>query len=690
MVDILKAKQIKENKSIFTSDTFSLDGPEDGDVKNWKTYKTIYDTFAPVRTAIDVTSDFTVQHMSVVSRVDELELGENKDNAVVIISDLLDKFGFNGLVHKICTNLLIYGNCFVEIGTDEGGISELKVIPTQTMRMNIDKYGNLVKGKAYIQKTADNKEITFSEDEIVHFSFNAPHSGTYGQSLIKPLVCEINTLNNMVDLSKVVVKKYAAPLIHVKVGDLATELFPVQEDIDQWSSDIEDLDANQDIVTGPEVDLKPIGFEGKALDLSKILKLLFDNLIIGLKVPRDLLGLSEGSNKAQADTTYEAFRTRIKILQRNIARTVELKIFQIQLDLIWKNAEIKEAVDKDKGFIAETYEIPEIIWEEAESEDEKERIDMILKLKEKGLLSLNKAIELLPEEFREDDAGIAILKAEDEDKKELAKQAFNKPEEKKPNPFAKKKEHTCGTQITESAGRNEQIPKGDKRWVKEQMPLEDAYAKFVVKKLKEAFNQVEAELTAEKLESYKVITEKKNVNLDDVNRIMDNFYRETRTEGLSKPRDAFESGLNRAALDTGETLTFNLEDYDALFFLDEKNTDLLLTVSEELKGRIKSSLRMGVMKGESITKMKARLKGIEETYKGRLETIARTEVSNAINMGRLNGYAQAGLKKVEWLAAMDACPECAALNGNEMTINESQGQIPLHPNCRCTFIPVVD
>ena len=76
-------------------------------------------------------------------------------------------------------------------------------------------------------------------------------------------------------------------------------------------------------------------------------------------------------------------------------------------------------------------------------------------------------------------------------------------------------------------------------------------------------------------------------------------------------------------------------------------------------------------------------------------------------------YQQAGVEMVEWLPASDACPYCAALKGKRWATGgelfklgdewQPQGaerpfrvsyepvrHPPLHPNCRCTLVPVIE
>lgn len=80
----------------------------------------------------------------------------------------------------------------------------------------------------------------------------------------------------------------------------------------------------------------------------------------------------------------------------------------------------------------------------------------------------------------------------------------------------------------------------------------------------------------------------------------------------------------------------------------------------------------------------------------RAVTIARTEVMHAHAEGQLDGFEQLGVDELgvlaEWSTAGDdrVCPQCADMEGKTFTVEEARGLIPLHPNCRCTWIPKVD
>lgn len=75
--------------------------------------------------------------------------------------------------------------------------------------------------------------------------------------------------------------------------------------------------------------------------------------------------------------------------------------------------------------------------------------------------------------------------------------------------------------------------------------------------------------------------------------------------------------------------------------------------------------------------------------------LARTEIIHAHAEGQLDGMTELGVEEVgveaEWATAGDdrVCPECEAMEGETFPIDEAHGLIPLHPNCRCTWVPAI-
>jgi HK97 family phage portal protein len=80
------------------------------------------------------------------------------------------------------------------------------------------------------------------------------------------------------------------------------------------------------------------------------------------------------------------------------------------------------------------------------------------------------------------------------------------------------------------------------------------------------------------------------------------------------------------------------------------------------------------------------------------EVIARTEANRAYNAGNLDALKQAGVERVQWLLASDACQECVAAAeaapgdklGKIMALDDASDVLPVHPNCRCSWVTVLE
>lgn len=78
-----------------------------------------------------------------------------------------------------------------------------------------------------------------------------------------------------------------------------------------------------------------------------------------------------------------------------------------------------------------------------------------------------------------------------------------------------------------------------------------------------------------------------------------------------------------------------------------------------------------------------------ETWRGRAQLIARTELSTAQVAASLDRYAATGLvSRVQLVEHTDTDDACAARNGRVVPISSRPGL--LHPQCRLAVIPVVD
>jgi SPP1 gp7 family putative phage head morphogenesis protein len=77
----------------------------------------------------------------------------------------------------------------------------------------------------------------------------------------------------------------------------------------------------------------------------------------------------------------------------------------------------------------------------------------------------------------------------------------------------------------------------------------------------------------------------------------------------------------------------------------------------------------------------------------KVEQIAQTEMAWAYGEASYKTYKENGIEQVQWLCGSDPCEVCATNCGEIVKLNAmfSSGHIhePVHPNCRCSVLPVV-
>lgn len=121
----------------------------------------------------------------------------------------------------------------------------------------------------------------------------------------------------------------------------------------------------------------------------------------------------------------------------------------------------------------------------------------------------------------------------------------------------------------------------------------------------------------------------------------------------------------------------------------------LAGMTADMAAKLGRFLATGLINGDSphaiARKMAGQIAGLSLR---RARLIARTEIVHAHAEGTLDGLAALGVKAVgalvEFTTAGDTrvCPKCKHLEGRRFTIEAARGRIPVHPLCRCAWVPV--
>lgn len=120
-------------------------------------------------------------------------------------------------------------------------------------------------------------------------------------------------------------------------------------------------------------------------------------------------------------------------------------------------------------------------------------------------------------------------------------------------------------------------------------------------------------------------------------------------------------------------------------------------ITAEMDRQISRTLAQGLSQGTGAVQLAKELNDrVDKIGITRARMMARTEVIRAHAEASLNTYEEAGILGVgieaEWRTAQDdsVCQECDdAASGGPYNLADARGMIPLHPNCRCAWVPQV-
>ena len=119
-------------------------------------------------------------------------------------------------------------------------------------------------------------------------------------------------------------------------------------------------------------------------------------------------------------------------------------------------------------------------------------------------------------------------------------------------------------------------------------------------------------------------------------------------------------------------------------------------ITDSMSAAISRTLAQGIAEGRGVVELAKTLADKVDVGINRARVLVRTETIRAHADATLNAYREAGLEGVtieaEFTTAGDnkVCPKCEELEGGIYTIEEAQGVIPVHPNCRCAWSPIVN
>jgi len=630
---------------------------DDGTVINLSDYERVYRSYAIVFKAFNLRAATVVgKGYDVVPRE-----GTSEEEAKKCYEFMED----NGLVKgtnifRFVVGSYIYGSFYFEKVEAEGGMpARLVIIDPKTMDYKRTMIGGPIKiiddkndprygePEGYVQKIQVSGKIDIVPldfERIAHFKFGVIGDNFFGTSLITPIYKDTERVTNLGEGYAEAGLRLGFPKMDIEYGIAPTPTTPGQMPTAEMQAKAEQYAKD---LAMKDVTIHPWWYKFNILQPNiRSVNLMNDyfvnNMIAATGVPKDFIfGTGETANYAtMKELRSGAMAPIIEGDQTAIGEFFENEIFT------W-------VLGKEKGEA-----VPEVVWEEVVEDVDTEKI--------KSLVSLyNPGIGLVPllsrDEVRYLLKSIIEIPTEDEIAKTIG--------------TARKEAPAIASQIKEEHGYHTRVAltEQDNRFIStfaEELLMERKLNVFYKLMLSGVLRQIKKGT--------------KKVTYD---------YKKLKSVVMPEMKSLFIKGFQKGIKDIKKEhlAEFDIVDKDTLDWLDDYAEEMAKTsiiVATDHIGRI---LEEAVEKGFSIPKIRNMIQeDFKEYSRNKATLIARTETQRAVNEGRLRGYEKEDVEKAEFLIAPGACEECQPLNGNEYPLNEAKLMIPVHPNCRCTWLPVVE
>ena len=245
---------------------------------------------------------------------------EYLEKRIRIMSYMSDN-SFELLMRETAHDLVKFGNAFwVKTRIDNNPFIQASPIgdskkvvggyfrldPSQ-VRIQFNKKGEITQ---YKQVTPSNREKNFNPNDVIHFTFDRDPGSVWGKPRWLPVMEDIRLLRKLEGNVSTLAWRYAIPMVQAKVGSQQPGMGATKKEIAETRRVIESTPPDGILITNSGVELKMLGAEGNAMDLSPYLSYFENRVFTGLNTSQAMMG--RGGSAQDADSMEEQIHNAVK------------------------------------------------------------------------------------------------------------------------------------------------------------------------------------------------------------------------------------------------------------------------------------------------------------------------------------------------------------------------------------------
>lgn len=271
----------------------------------------------------------------------ELSMEKPMQEFFMEITDQLAKFS-NAFIVKVRGDLQPYFPQPLRPANEKRPVIGYQVIPAETMEIMRDyhnkvimyrqnvwgSYGYSAAAAGFGKDHRDSANLlpTWKPEELIHLYVDRKPGRIFGTPSMVAVMDDVISLRQMEEDILNLVHQELFPLYKYKVG---TEDHPAEpEEVANAAREVGNIRTEGGIVLPDRHDVEVIGSQGTALDAEKYLNHWKERVAVGLGLSQHHLGMTaNGGNRSVTDNLDTALYDKVKLRQRYVASSLQLRIF---------------------------------------------------------------------------------------------------------------------------------------------------------------------------------------------------------------------------------------------------------------------------------------------------------------------------------------------------------------------------
>jgi hypothetical protein len=225
------------------------------------------------------------------------------------------KIKFRSKLRNIALTHILFDDVFLEL---DFKLKDFHILDSETVKIKYNRHGVVT----HYEQQVNGRRITLPPEKIVHFKMNTAGSEMLGISPMVPLYKVIKSKRITEEYTNMFFRRHATPRLVYTFPEVWSD-----KQMKRFLATLKHTTPHADLIVPSGVEVKVVGSVMSDMQFEKWLEYQRNEILIAMGLFPILLGLPEGSNKANSSIQFDAFRLSIRADQNELETVFNTEIF---------------------------------------------------------------------------------------------------------------------------------------------------------------------------------------------------------------------------------------------------------------------------------------------------------------------------------------------------------------------------